>query len=584
VEYVEPNYVVHAVETNPNDYYYGLLWGLRNTGQNAGTPDADIDASEAWDITIGSPSVVVGVVDTGIDFNHPDLAANVWSAPANFQVEIYDSIYGKKTISCLQGSHGYNAITGSCIPQDDNNHGSHVSGTIGAVGSNGVGVAGVNWQVKIMGLKFLNSLGSGYLTDGIEAIDFAIKTKQAFASTNGANVLVLSNSWAGGDFTQSLYDEIMAANGAGILFVAAAGNSAANNDNAPVYPASYGDPQHGAAPNVIAVAATDKNDNLATFSNYGARSVDMGAPGVDIYSTIRTTKGSYAYMSGTSMATPHVSGAAALVMSKCPTLNPAQLKTKILESVDKIASLNSQVSSNGRLNVYNALYACSGPQTPDFSLSATPSSLTIALGGTGTSAITVSTLNGFAEPVTLTSSVTPSGPSAILSSATVTPTGTSTLTVETGAALAGSYTVTITGTSTSNKVHTITIPVTIGTPGFTITASPASRTVYRGFTTATYTVTVTRLSGFTGKVDLSVSIPPNSGISGTFNPNPITNPGTSSTFTVRAKSSTPPAVYTLSISGTSNGITKSTTVNLDVRKLFGILGRATEESSVQDGS
>jgi subtilisin family serine protease len=300
VLYVEPNYIVYTTR-EPNDPRFPELWGLRNIGQTIngtpGTPGADIEAPVAWDLALGSRNTVVGVVDTGIDYAHPDLAANAWSAPTSYSVTI-----GGQTITCAAGTHGFNAVNKSCDPFDDHFHGTHVSGTIGAAGNNGVGVAGVNWFANIMGLKFLTASGSGSTADAINAIEFAIQAKAAF-SAGGANVRVLSNSWAGGGFSQALFDEITRANQNDILFVAAAGNAASNNDTTPTYPASY------AVPNVVAVAATSNQDALASFSNYGAASVHLGAPGVQVLSTIPGA--TYAYFSGTSMATPHVSGAAA---------------------------------------------------------------------------------------------------------------------------------------------------------------------------------------------------------------------------------------------------------------------------------
>ncbi len=220
VEYAEPNYVVHAIAV-PNDPRFGELWGLQNTGQPIlgvpGTPGADISAVPAWDISTGSRANVAAVVDTGIDYTHPDLAANVWSAPTAFTVTI-----GGRSITCPAGSHGFNAITNVCDPRDDNNHGSHVSGTIGAVGNNGLGVVGVNWTASIMGTKFLDAAGSGTTANAINAIEFAIQAKGAFAPTGAANVRVLSNSWGGGGFSQALLDEINRANANDMLFVAAA--------------------------------------------------------------------------------------------------------------------------------------------------------------------------------------------------------------------------------------------------------------------------------------------------------------------------------------------------------------------------
>ncbi|MBI3345415.1 MAG: S8 family serine peptidase [Gammaproteobacteria bacterium] len=313
VVFVEPNYIVHLFDI-PNDPSFPSLWGLRNTT----TLGADISAVPAWDISVGSAANVVAVVDTGTDYSHPDISANMWSAPTSFSVSI-----GGVTITCAAGTHGFNAIIRTCDPADDNNHGTHVTGTVGAVGNNGIGVVGVNRVARIMAVKFLDSTGSGTISDAIDAIEFAIQAKNAFAPT-GANVRVLSNSWGGDGFSQALLNEINRANAADMLFVAAAGNSGTNNDTTPAYPASY------QANNVIAVAATDINDNRASFSNYGALTVDLGAPGVSILSTIQGNR--YGYMSGTSMATPHVSGAAALILSRC-SLSTSQLVTNILANV-----------------------------------------------------------------------------------------------------------------------------------------------------------------------------------------------------------------------------------------------------------
>ncbi len=235
VRFAEPNYVVHT-QLTPNDTRFGELWGLNNTGQTiggqTGIAGADISAVQAWDVSTGSSSVVVGVIDTGVDYNHSDLAANIWSAPSSFTVTV-----GGQTINCPAGSHGFNAVTNTCTPLDDNNHGSHCSGTIGGRGNNGSGVVGVNWTTSIMGLKFLSASGSGNTADAIECIDFAIQAKQIFGS--GANVRILSNSWGGGGFSQALLDAINRANSNDMLFVAAAGNSNSNNDVTPHYPSSY---------------------------------------------------------------------------------------------------------------------------------------------------------------------------------------------------------------------------------------------------------------------------------------------------------------------------------------------------------
>src|SRR3989442_13942154 len=218
VEYAEPIYIIES-DAVPNDPSFGQLGGLLNTGQVvgvAGTPGADIGATLAWDISTGSNSKVVAVVDTGIDYSHSDLAANVWSAPATFNVTI-----GGQTVTCAAGTHGFDAILKTCDPYDDNGHGTHVSGTIGATGNNGKGATGVNWTASIMASKFLDANGVGTLADSINAIEFVI---QASAAT-GANVRILSNSWSGGGFSQALLDGFNRANTGNMLFVPSAGNN-----------------------------------------------------------------------------------------------------------------------------------------------------------------------------------------------------------------------------------------------------------------------------------------------------------------------------------------------------------------------
>lgn len=368
VEYAEPNFIIQ-IDARPNDQHFGQLWGLENTGQFInffpGVAGADIDAVRAWDLTVGSTSDVVAVIDTGIDYNHPDLAANMWSAPSAFTVTVAGS-----PITCAVGTHGFNAITRTCNPMDDHHHGTHVAGTIGAVGGNGLGVAGVNWTTRLMGIKFVDSTGSGTMADAIAAIEFAIAAKQAFASTGAADIRVLSNSWGGPDFSQALLDQVIAASAADMLFVAGSGNDAFNNDLRPKYPASFD------VPNVISVAATSNTDDLAWFSNYGAESVDLAAPGVDVYSTV--TGGGYAYSSGTSMATPHVSGAAALVLSSCDLDTPA-LKETLLGTAETLPSLTGVTATGGRLQLHSAVRACLLPPDTPASLTARPADGEITL-------------------------------------------------------------------------------------------------------------------------------------------------------------------------------------------------------------
>ncbi|PYR94200.1 MAG: hypothetical protein DMF84_06530 [Acidobacteria bacterium] len=369
LEYVEPNYIVHTF-TDPNDVSFPQLWGLKNVGQAVnGTPGglagADIHATQAWNYAIGSRAHVVAVVDTGIDYTHPDLADNMWSAPSAFTVTI-----GGVAITCPAGTHGFNAITMTCDPMDDHNHGTHVSGTIGASGNNALGVVGVNWVTQLMGIKFLDANGSGSVGDAINGIEFAIQAKAAFSSTAAADVRVLSASWGGMDFSQALLDEILAANDRDMLFVAAAGNNGISNEILPTYPASF------SAPNVVAVAATTNTDTRAWFSNYGASSVHLGAPGVDILST--TIGSTYAFFSGTSMATPHVSGAAALLLSLCP-MDTAGVKDVLLSTVEPVAALATTTITGGRLDVNGAIRSCVAPPGPTIGLGVSPGDTQLTL-------------------------------------------------------------------------------------------------------------------------------------------------------------------------------------------------------------
>jgi subtilisin family serine protease len=338
VDYIEPNYILHAYGTTPNDSRFSELWGMHNSGQSGGTADVDIDAPEAWDITRTAGEAVVGVIDTGLNYSHPDLSANAWTNSGEIAGNGVDDDHN----GFIDDVHGYDFVNNDGNPMDDQSHGSHCAGTIGGVGNNAAGVAGVAWNVKIMGLKFLDSQGSGSTDDAIGAIEYAVVMKN-----RGVNIRVLSNSWGGGGFSQALYDAVAAANTAGILFVAAAGNETNDNDNSPSYPASYD------LPNVLSVAAVDRNGNLASFSNYGAQSVHLAAPGVDIVSTVLGSN--YASYSGTSMATPHASGVAALVAGREGTLTAAALKSRLMSTVQPLQGLSGVVVSGGMLNAYNAV-------------------------------------------------------------------------------------------------------------------------------------------------------------------------------------------------------------------------------------
>jgi subtilisin family serine protease len=555
VEFAEPNFIVHTTAT-PTDPSFGQLWGLQNTGQSIqgviGTPGADIRAVPAWDITIGSTSNVVAVVDTGIDYTHPDLAANVWSAPHDFTVTI-----GGQTILCLAGTHGFNALTNTCDPKDDNNHGTHTSGTIGAVGNNlvgVVGVVGVNWTASIMGVKFLNSGGNGSTAGAINAIEFAIQAKAIFGSF--ANVRVLSNSWGGGGFSQALLDQINKANTNNMLFVAAAGNAGSNNDATPFYPANY------AAPNVVAVAATDNRDARASFSNYGATTVDLGAPGVNVLSTVIGS--SYSYFSGTSMATPHVSGAAALVLSQC-ALTTAALRDAILSNVDPIPSMAGITVTGGRLNVNKALGVCAAP-VGDFTVSAAPPSQTVTAGGSTTYTVTIGAVNNFGGVVTFGATGLPAGVTAGFNPTFVTASGLSTMTLMTDPGTpAGTYPVTITGTSGSLS-HTTSVSLVVQSvvpPDFTLSVSPTSRSVTTGSST-TYTATISALNGFGGTVTFAVSGLP-AGAAASFSPSSVTGSGSSTlTIATNVSAPTPLGTSTLTIKATSGALSHTISVSLTV--------------------
>jgi subtilisin family serine protease len=346
VAYAEPNFILHAADT-PNDPSFTQEWGLNNTGQQVnfttGTPDADIDAPEAWSVSHGSPDVTVAVIDTGVDMAHPDLAQNIWINQGENCSGCRNNGIDDDGDGYVDDWRGWDFVNHDNDPTDDNGHGTHVSGTIAATGNNGVGTTGVTWNSKIMALKFLDSQGSGSTEDAISAILYA----------RAKGVPIMNNSWGGGDFSQALEDAIELTDQSGELFVAAAGNDFTNTDQEPFWPSSY------QLPNLISVGASDQFDRKAWFSNYGVRTVDLSAPGTNIYST---WKGStYRFADGTSMATPHVSGAAALVKAVFPNASGVGLKALLLRTVDPVAALAGASRTAGRLNVDHAV-RCTGPQ------------------------------------------------------------------------------------------------------------------------------------------------------------------------------------------------------------------------------
>lgn len=353
VEYAEPNFEIKLdpVTGNsyrevsereadpgsvPNDPMFADQWALNNVGQNGGKQQADIGALPAWAKSKGSKKVVIAVLDTGVDYTHRDLVSNMWIRP--------DSIpaYEDNELGVINDLNGYNSDTNQGNPMDENGHGTHCAGVIGAEGDNNEGIAGINWKVEIMALKFLGRSGFGSTKNAIEAINYAIDRKR-----KGVNIRVISASWGSTAKSKALEDAIRAAGEEGILFVAAAGNDGTDNDKRPHYPSNY------KLPNVISVAALDRNDSLAGFSNRGAKTVHIAAPGKDIVST--WLNDGFREASGTSMATPQVSGVAALILATDPRMPLDKLRERLLKSVDQLDSLNGKVETGGRINAAKAL-------------------------------------------------------------------------------------------------------------------------------------------------------------------------------------------------------------------------------------
>lgn len=338
--YVEPDLAL-STPAIPSDSLLNDQWSLNNTGQTGGVVDADIDAPEAWESTQGSSSVIVGVVDTGIDYLHPDLASNIWVNPG----EIAGNLLDDDGNGYVDDVHGYDFYFNDSDPMDLIGHGTHVAGTIGAVGNNGLGVAGVNWDVGLMALKISPDSGTSVsATAAVAAINYTTMMREVY----GVNVRVTTHSWGGGGYLQSLYDAISESEQAGLLFVAAAGNGyLTNNDIFANYPSNYD------VDNIIAVASTTHTDAISDFSNYGPTTVDLGAPGSSILST--TPNNTYSIYSGTSMATPHVTGVAALAWSYAPDATYQEIRDAILGGVDPLPSLNGLTVTGGRLNAARTL-------------------------------------------------------------------------------------------------------------------------------------------------------------------------------------------------------------------------------------
>ena len=344
VDFVEPNYIVHIEQVAgdkqvvnaviPNDTRFPDQWGLYNTGQAGGIPDADIDATEAWDVTTGG-SVLVGLIGTGVDYNHVELANSIFSNP--------NEIAGNNIDDDLNGYiddvRGWDFFNNDNNPIDDHGHTTHCAGIMAAAGNNGVGVAGVSWSARIIPLKFLGSTGSGNIANGIKALEYAAMMGAKFTH----------NPWGGGPFSQAHYNAIQAT---GLLFVTGVGTANANQDLNPFYPSSYD------LANIVAVAGTSNTDAKASFSSFGATSVDLGAPAVSIVGTYPFNQ--YNTFTGTSQAASFVAGAACLLFDAAPWLSALSAKDKILSSVDVIPALNGLWVTSGRLNVANMLATVTG--------------------------------------------------------------------------------------------------------------------------------------------------------------------------------------------------------------------------------
>lgn len=446
VLYAERDFRVQTAAV-PGDSYFGYSWGLHNTGQWGGTVDADIDAPEAWDLATGTTRTTVAVIDSGIDYTHPDLYRNVWinqgeipSAVRSLLVDVdgdeqitfrdlnnplnqgpgkITDVSGNGVIdgrdllaayrtdgsggwadgtssdgdSYVDDLIGWNFVTNTNDPYDDHGHGTHVAGTIGASSNNEIGVAGVASDALMMGLKFMDASGGGYISAALGALNYALAKGSQLSN----------NSWGGGGYSQAFYDVLNRARAQGHIFVAAAGNGGAdsvgdNNDVAPSYPASYN------LDNVVSVAATDNYDQLASFSNYGATSVDIAAPGVKILST---QPGGYAYSSGTSMAAPHVAGVIALAQGQNPGASYSHVISRVLNNADKLSHLTGKVATGARLNAFRALSGgtadTSGPRVtsaqPNASGANPVSSVRLTLSETiDASTFTTADITGFAGP------------------------------------------------------------------------------------------------------------------------------------------------------------------------------------------
>jgi RHS repeat-associated protein len=341
VEFAEPNFLVSRDDTTPNDARFAEQWALHNTGQTGGQAGADINASPAWDVTTGAQTTIIAVIDSGIDFTHPDLQNNQWTNSAEQQNGLDDDNNG-----LVDDVHGWDWITNSGVIKDEQGHGTIVAGIIASEGNNAIGMTGVMWKASLMSLRVLDNTGTGDVANAVEAIDYA--------TDHGAQVI--NCSWGTDEESEALRDAIDRAGARGAVVVSSAGNSGRDIESEPYYPSSFG------LPNQISVAATDSSDHLASFSNYGATHVTVAAPGVGILTT--QMGGGYISVSGTSAATPLVSGIAGLVKTKRWWLSAPDTRTAIISGVRQVAELSGKVSSGGVVSASGALAALQGPDTP----------------------------------------------------------------------------------------------------------------------------------------------------------------------------------------------------------------------------
>lgn len=421
-----------ATNINPNDPQYSALYGM-----------AKISAPLAWDISTGSTSSVVAIIDTGIEYTHPDLVDNI----ATNALEIPNNGVDDDANGYIDDYYGYDFINNDSNPIDDHYHGTHCAGTVGAKGNNSKGVTGVNWTVKLMPVKVLDASGSGTLASVVAGMNYAVKR----------GVKIMSMSLGTTAYSSTLENAVINARNAGVLVVAAAGNSSQNTDIYPQYPSAF--PQD----NVLAVAASNSTDVLAYFSNYGATTVDLAAPGESILSTY--IGGQYAYASGTSMATPHVAGMAALLLAVNPSLSYSSIKSILMGTVDPLPSMSGKLASGGRANLYKAVMQAKSGQTPTplptVSATATPIR-------TATATPTATPTRTATPTATRTATATPTR------TATPTPTWTPTIIVTATPTRTPTWTPTKQATSTPPPTSTPTKAPTIAPTAMpTMTHTPA---------------------------------------------------------------------------------------------------------------